>query len=46
MDVMPYLLRHGLELGLGLWLFYGSKRLSLYWQRLRVTPRGPDEGPL
>lgn len=45
-DVMPYLVRHALELGLGLWLFYGSKRLSLYWQRLRSTARGPDEGPL
>lgn len=46
MDVMPYLVRHVLELSLGLWLFYGSKRLSLYWQRLRSTARGPDEGPL
>jgi hypothetical protein len=46
LEVTPFLVRHAMELGLGLWLFYGSKGLSLYWQRLRGSARGPDEGPL
>ena len=45
-EAVPYLVRHALELALGLWLFYGSKRLSLYWQRLRGQRPGPDEWPL
>lgn len=45
-DVMPFLVRHAMELALGTWLFYGSKRLSTYWHRLRHESRGADEGPL
>jgi len=45
-ELMPFLLRHAMELAVGLWLFYGSKRLSLYWQRMRSGPSGPDEGRL
>lgn len=26
------------ELGLGVWLFFGSKRLALFWHRLRMQP--------
>lgn len=46
LDMTPYLVRHACEFSLGLWLFYGSKRISLYWHRLRHTGHRPDEGPL
>jgi hypothetical protein len=45
----PYLARHVVELLLGLFLFYGSKRLSAYWHRLRthrLSHADDDEGPL
>jgi hypothetical protein len=35
-DLLISLLRPGVEFVLGLWLFFGSKRLSRYWQHLRA----------
>jgi len=47
-NVGALIARHVLELLLGIWLFYGSKRLSGYWQRVRSErPMSEhDERPL
>ena len=47
-SVFIRLLQPLIELALGIWLFFGSKQLSLYWNRLRRNePRPHDEsGPL
>ena len=47
-ELKPFLVNHLLELGLGLWLFYGSHRLANYWERLsgRTREINSDEGPL
>jgi len=44
----PYLLRHGVELSAGLWLFYGSEGLARHWRRIRGKPSREqrDDGPL
>lgn len=44
--LLGLLLKPGVNLILGLWLFFGSKRLSLYWQKTRAHPSGADSGPL
>lgn len=48
-ELRPLLVRHTVELVLGLLLFYGSKRLAAYWHRLRSrghSQANNDEGPL
>jgi hypothetical protein len=44
--LLGLLLKPGVNLVLGLWLFFGSKRLSLYWQKTRAHRSGADSGPL
>jgi hypothetical protein len=41
-----YLLQFALEFGAGVWLFFGSKRLAAFWQRLRGqgAPAADDTG--
>ena len=31
----PIFIHYGVELALGIWLFFGSKRLAAWWWRLR-----------
>ena len=45
-DMTPYLVHHACEFVLGIWLFYGSRRISLYWRRLRHKTRRSEDGPL
>ena len=43
MVLVESLLKPAVELVLGVWLFFGSKRLSLYWQKMR-GPRAVRDG--